>query len=370
MNAFRKEGAGRFLFFTKEENMRKLLQKLIELPRLFCSRGFGAVMLFSVVAAIVYVMFWSNNAVFFRDENGTRLEFLPEMTLSELLDYFGADVGETDTILYTGYIGKVAEISLLKAKRVTILADGVERTINVYGGTVGQALASANIDIDGDDLVSKKLWKMVEDGDYIIVTRMEYTLTYEEETVPFETNVRYTSVMRNGRTRLLSGGANGTRMLTYMNVSMDGEILSTQLISNDLIKAPVNSETLVGRTGAPVSPLVFEEYPVVNNVPVRYEYVITDGVATGYSAKKGAGTLGGWKAAPGYVAVNYNEIPLGTKLYITSADGSFVYGYAIAADSGSALMSGFGNVDLFYSTYMESVLNGYRIVNIYILESA
>ena len=350
--------------------MRKLLQRLLRPGDLFRSRSFGAVMLSAVVAVMVYVIFWSNNAVFYRDENGTRLEFLPEMPLEELLDHFGAEVGATDTIEYTGYIGKVAEISLLHAKNITILADGVERTLNVYGGTVGQALAEAGIDIDGDDLVSKKLWKNVSDGDYIIVTRMEYTLSYEEEDVPFETNVRYTSLMRNGRTRLLSSGVDGKRLLTYMHVTMDGEVLSTQLISSDLIKAPVNKETLVGQAGVPVSPLEFEEYPVVDNVPASYEYVISDAVATGYSAKKGAGTLGGWKAAPGYVAVNYNQIPLGTKMYITSADGSFVYGYAIAADSGSALMSGYGHVDLFYSTYLESVLNGYRKVNIYILESA
>ena len=350
--------------------MRKLLQRLLRPGDLFRSRGFGAVMLSAMLAVIVSTMFRSNNAVFYRDENGTRLEFLPEMPIEELLDHFDAEVGAADTIEYTGYVGKVAEISLQRAKRITILADGVERTINVYGGTVGQALAEAGIDLDSDDLASKKLWKTVSDGDYIIVTRMEYTLSYEEEEVPFETNVRYTSLMRNGRTRLLSDGANGTRMLTYMHVTMDGEVLSTQLVSSDIIKAPVNKETLVGMAGTPVSPLEFEEYPVVNNVPVKYERLISDAVATGYSAKKGAGTLGGWKAAPGYVAVNYTQIPLGTKMYITSADGRFVYGYAIAADSGSALMEGYGQVDLFYSTYLESVLNGYRKVNIYILESA
>ncbi len=349
--------------------MRKLLQGLLHPGRLFRSRGFGAVMLSFVLAAIVYAMFRSNNAVFFRDENGTRLEILPEMTLGELLEHFDAEVGAADTVSYTGYVGKVAEVSLLRAKKITILADGVERTMNVYGGTVGQALSEAGIDLDSDDLVSKKLWKPVSDGDYIIVTRMEYTLSYEEEDVPFDTTVRYTSLMRTGRTRLLSDGVDGTRLLTYMHVTMDGEVLSTQLVSSDLIKAPVNKEMLVGQAGTPVSPLEFEEYPVVDNVPVKYERLISEAVATGYSAKKGAGTLGGWKAAPGYVAVNYNMIPLGTKMYITSADGRFVYGYAIAADSGSALMEGYGHVDLFYSTYLESVLNGYRKVNIYILES-
>ena len=71
---------------------------------------------------------------------------------------------------------------------------------------------------------------------------------------------------------------------------------------------------------------------------------------------------------PGHVAVNPNLIPYGSKLYITSADGSFVYGYAIASDTGTALIDGTIGVDLFYDTYLESLLNGLRTVNIYVLE--
>ena len=60
-------------------------------------------------------------------------------------------------------------------------------------------------------------------------------------------------------------------------------------------------------------------------------------------------------------------IPYGSKLYITSADGSFVYGYAIASDTGTGLIDGIIDVDLFYDTYQESLLNGLRTVNIYVL---
>ena len=61
------------------------------------------------------------------------------------------------------------------------------------------------------------------------------------------------------------------------------------------------------------------------------------------------------------------EIPYGSKLYITSSDGSFVYGYAIAADTGTGLLNDVIDVDLFYETYTESCLNGRRTVDIYVL---
>ena len=60
--------------------------------------------------------------------------------------------------------------------------------------------------------------------------------------------------------------------------------------------------------------------------------------AVAYSARPGAGTASGRKAIPGHIAVNPNVIPYGTKLYITTPDNKVVYGYAVAADTGTALV--------------------------------
>ena len=39
-----------------------------------------------------------------------------------------------------------------------------------------------------------------------------------------------------------------------------------------------------------------------------------------------------------YHCLLYTSIPYGTKLYITSTDGKFVYGYAVATDTGLACL--------------------------------
>ena len=66
----------------------------------------------------------------------------------------------------------------------------------------------------------------------------------------------------------------------------------------------------------------------------------------------------------GTVAVDKNVIPLGTKMYIVAADGSVVYGTAVAADTGVR-----GNiVDLYYDTYQQCINFGRRTCNVYILE--
>ena len=87
--------------------------------------------------------------------------------------------------------------------------------------------------------------------------------------------------------------------------------------------------------------------------------------ATGYSSKSGKGASG-LGLYYGTVAVNPNVIPYGTKMYIVSEDGRFVYGWAIATDTGTAMMEYPNYIDLFYETYTESVLNGRIAVNVYL----
>ena len=70
------------------------------------------------------------------------------------------------------------------------------------------------------------------------------------------------------------------------------------------------------------------------------------------------------------MAVNPNVIPYGSLMYITSADGRFVYGYAYAADTGTAMMTGSTFIDLYYETYSESVDNAVIAVNVYVLDAA
>ena len=55
-------------------------------------------------------------------------------------------------------------------------------------------------------------------------------------------------------------------------------------------------------------------------------------------------------------------------MYITSDDGRFVYGYAYAADTGTAMMNGSAFIDLYYETYEESVDNAVIPVTVYVLD--
>ena len=77
-------------------------------------------------------------------------------------------------------------------------------------------------------------------------------------------------------------------------------------------------------------------------------------------------TFTGTQARVGAIAVDPRVIPLGTRLYITSADGEYVYGYCVAEDTGSVIK---GNlVDLYFDTHDECVRFGRRDIIIYFLD--
>ena len=154
--------------------------------------------------------------------------------------------------------------------------------------------------------------------------------------------------------------------VTYRERYVDGELDLALVSKVEVLKKPVNKLVLTYGAGVPVSPLSAPRgVTVTNGVPSGYSRVITNTAATGYYSPRGKGASG-LGLYYGSVAVNPNIIPYGTKMYIASPDGKFVYGWAVATDTGTALMQGIIGVDLFYETYLESSLNWKNTVNIYI----
>ena len=117
-----------------------------------------------------------------------------------------------------------------------------------------------------------------------------------------------------------------------------------------------------------------------NNPPEEYKDVIS-ATATAYClCQKCCGklpshpyygyTASGIKIVPGtgmkVIAVDPNVIPLGTKVYVDGLNGAWDYGYAIAADTGSAIKN--LKIDLYMDTHSEALSWGRRSVDIYVVE--
>ena len=300
------------------------------------------------------------------DSHGARQVVLTsESDPARVMSLSGIEAEEGDEVYYTAFAGSLASLNIERAFSVTIEADGQEYPVKMVVGTVADALERAGITLEGDDYTEPALSAMVTAGSKIEVHRVEYQDKVETQAVPYDTEYVYTSLyFRNtNRATTLQHGFEGQQTVTTRERWVDGELENSVVTDVTTTVEPTDHVVKTYGAGAPVSPLTGPDG--TTNAPASYSKVLT-GKATGYYSKSGKGSSG-LGLGYGTVAVDPDVIPYGTLLYITSTDGSFVYGYAVATDTGIAVQDGRILVDLFYETYAESVINGAINVNVYVV---
>ena len=338
-----------------------------KLKRFFKSKACIVAIFAAVCCTILFVAIANTSRVTIVDQNNEFVCTTMKKDVQDILEESEISVGPYDKVTSESENGKISVISIARAFPVTVAADGKEQTVYLTSGTAGDALQAAGITLDKDDLLSVDASSAVSKNQKIVVSRVDYDETVTTEAIPHEVTYEETSSMRVGASVVVSRGSNGTRQIRTVNKYIDGELVDTD-VEKTVVAEPVTEQILVG-TSNMVSPMdapagiTLDE----NGVPTEYSAVIT-GSATAYSAREGAGTASGMKAAVGRVAVNPNLIPYGTRLFIRTTDGSYIYGYAVAADTGTALMDGRAIVDLFFDSYEESCQFGIKDIDIYILE--
>ncbi|MEG1049440.1 MAG: 3D domain-containing protein, partial [Oscillospiraceae bacterium] len=341
-----------FTFFS--ENRHRMVCTLVTLTMLALS----SLMMYSLL-----------NVVTVQDtDNNSKMVISMFAKQDHLLSLAGFSADDNDEILYTTFPGNYTNITIRRTFDIPISVDGQTMTAQITDGDVGECLANAGVVLGEHDYTQPSLHSPISEGDSVKVMRVEYRDSQYEEVIPFETEYRANSLTYRFKRNqyVLREGSDGKNLVTYRERFVDGELESSLVSKVEVIRKPVNSLVLK-YANAPISPLKAPAgVEIVNNVPTRYSSVISNVSATGYSAKRGRGASG-LGLFYGSVAVNPNVIPYGSKLYITSPDGQFVYGFAIATDTGGSLMNGSVGVDLFYETYKESTLNWKNVVNIYVL---
>ena len=262
-------------------------------------------------------------------------------------------------------------IEVTRAFDVQVTVDGSTSVVRMTGGTVADALELLGVEYDEDDTVSLTADQKVSDGLSITVDRVEYKEYSKTESLPYETTVKYTNTVKQGVTKVWQSGKYGEKTYVYRDRYVNGELVETVLVSEEVTKKPVNKITLKGTViGTPMSKAPYDIPLDDAGQPINYKKMYT-GLATAYTNEGGIlseWTASGMRAQVGVVAVDPKKIPYGTKLYITSPDGSYVYGYAIAGDTGNRTRQGILIADLFMNTVAECYQHGKRTMNVYVLE--
>ncbi|MDO4731561.1 MAG: G5 domain-containing protein [Clostridia bacterium] len=270
--------------------------------------------------------------------------------------------------------------------QIAIKDSSTVKTHIVPVGTVKDCLQYLNITLGADDTMNLKETDIVAEGTTIEINRIGYHESVVKEKIPYSTIKMESDDLPLGTSQVDTQGVDGEQVITTLETYVNGTLTDTQVISKVVTIQPVNEIILVGtketaakkntssasqsstqsnnsNSSANVYGNVLIDH---NGNEVSYQSMLT-GSATAYTSEPGAITSTGRVAQFGYVAVNPSIIPYGSKLYICSPDGSFVYGYAIAADTGGALMDGSALVDCYYPSMQECVNFGRRQMCIYIL---
>ena len=300
-------------------------------------------------------------------------------TVQDALDEAGVTVGERDSLNYETDkpLFDKMHIRVTRVMDVQITADGETKAYETSAQTVEDALEKCGVQLGEEDRVEPALTEKVKDGMEITVRRVEVKEEVQTEEVAYETEYQDTASLYEGETQVKTEGVPGEKEVTYKVTYVDGEEESREAASEKVTKEPVAEVVLRGTSqreessgGVDVSGgngtgNVAGTFVDMYGNTVSYSSMMS-GTCTAYSVPGGTTSLG-WDAVYGVVAVNPNIIPYGTKMYITSLDGSVVYGYGVAGDTGGAAMAGDILADLCYNTIEECSQIGRRTMNIYIL---
>ncbi|WP_409228678.1 3D domain-containing protein [Gudongella sp. SC589] len=266
-----------------------------------------------------------------------------------------------DTLLTPGL-----KITVTDPKTYTVVFKDDVYELKSYNTRVEDILEDADINIGPKDFSTPALDSEVRTNTTIEFFQVEEKLRVENTSIPFETEVINNIRLDKGITNTLQEGKDGSKRSHIKDIYINGEMSSSVVVLDTVVSEPV-SQVIERGVNDVVSTsrgdVRFKEALILNASAYDLSFAST-GKRPG---DPGYGiTASGTTARPGTVAVDPRVIPLGTKLYVESLDGSRDYGFAIAEDTGGAI-KGY-KIDLFYNSNAAAMSFGRRDVKVYILD--
>ena len=288
---------------------------------------------------------------------------------AEVLNQAGVELEEGDTYVTQPGAG-VSEITIQRSQLVTINNCGEEiRTIS-YGETLGALLNRLGIAVQADCSVSMAMDSVTYDGMEVFIDRIvEVEESYTVD-IPYETVICYDPTMAQGQQEVLIPGTTGQLSCLANVVYVDAVEASRTVLNETVVKQPVDEVIAVG-TGTSTAQqelTIGDGFIVTESGEVLTYYKAEEFKTTAYT-KTDAGcddiTATGTYARVGAVAVDPRVIPYGTRMFIVSNDGEYVYGIATAEDCGGGVKG--NHIDLYFDTTAECFQYGVRSCTVYFL---
>lgn len=291
--------------------------------------------------------------------------------------YLRVDEVAGDVFLTDGSAGLVSrqggsELALASGRTVTVTHQDLTFSTVSRQETVTELLARLDVRPSPLEMVSVAI---LDNGIEIIVNSEFVFYEHITNTTEHETVYQYNDKLPDWQENVLQEGRDGERREVYEVIYQDGEETARQLI--DVVDTPAEPTIIEKGTRANFANNGDEVSAINTNADGSGTITLDNGQTLTFSSsrtmkgtayttggKVGTRTASGTQVRVGVVAVDRSVMPLGTKVYVVSNDGSYVYGFAVAEDTGVR-----GNIiDLYMDTYNECIQFGVRDCTVYILD--
>lgn len=326
---------------------------------------FGLILMIQLVWGSICAM---SKQVSIVDEQGAEISFITcATTVSKVLAERNITLNEGDEVtpalnerVHDGdaiVIGRVKSITLINGKE--------QERLTTAKRTVAEVLEQQGLSLGEGVRLNAELEDRVSDNMTIALTYVKEEVLVEEEAVPYNTQRKSTTRLAAGVTEVVQAGSDGVCEKTYKAYYENGDLVSKELLQETVTVAAVDEVVEYGER--PRMSIAYHSGTISRGSSYRYKGTIQV-TATAYcpSSSPSRYTATGIPARYGVVAVDPSVIPLGTRLYIEAADGSWTYGTAVAADTGGAVKG--NKIDVFLETRAEAIQFGVRQATVYILE--
>jgi uncharacterized protein YabE (DUF348 family)/3D (Asp-Asp-Asp) domain-containing protein len=352
----------------------------------------GALLCLALIAATVTVISLKKTITVEADGKQYKVVTLSS-TYAKALESKNIIVGPEDETVPSldSKIEKGSTIKITRASNVKINVDGKALSFTSSAANVGDMLKAQGITISQYDKVSPSVTTQLKSGMEVSITRVTTSDITAVSPVAFETVTKNDSTLKTGTTKVVQNGLQGEKTTVTRVFYENGKETSRTVVSETVTKQPVQKIVAAGTaatasttasaststttaTATAASSTTVASAASTSSVTdsrggsISYSKALTV-MATAYSEEESSNTWG-LQTATGVdavrdpnswstIAVDPSVIPLGTKVYVEG------YGYAIAQDTGSAIIG--KHIDCFFYTVADMNAWGTRTVNVYIL---
>ncbi len=250
-------------------------------------------------------------------------------------------------------------IQIEKAFSLTLSNGGEEKKVWSTSTTVADFLSQQGIELKELDRVEPNLEETVKVDDVIKVIRVEKVTDVVEEPINYAVVTKKDNSLNRGSEKVVTPGQEGLVSKQFEIIKENGKEISRKLISEKTLKEKQDKVVAVGTKVAAETKVVSRGSAPAGGKEIYVSSTAYTASCNGCSGFTATGI--NLKANPNVkvIAVDPSVIPLGTKVYVEG------YGYAVAADTGSAVKG--NKIDVFFANKSDAYRWGRKSVKIKIL---